>query len=106
MVWRFSTGIGDVGFPGGSAFYEGDLGLLPGLGRSPGGRHGNLLQYSWLENPHGQRSLVGYNPWGHKESDTIEQLSTHWRFSKLIPITNGYLSFGSPYLNHLALTCL
>ena len=29
------------------------------------------------EQPHGQRSLVGYNPWGHKESDTTEQLSRH-----------------------------
>ena len=26
--------------------------------------------------PHGQRSLVGYSPWGHKESDTTKQLST------------------------------
>ena len=34
------------------------------------------LQYSCLENPHRQRSLVGYSLWGHKESDTIEQLST------------------------------
>ena len=33
---------------------------------SPGGRHGNPLQYS-LENPHGQRSLVGYSPWCCKE---------------------------------------
>ena len=32
----------------------GDLGLIPGLGRSPGGGHGNPLQYSCLENPHGQ----------------------------------------------------
>ena len=31
----------------------GDLGLIPGLGRTPGGGHGNLLQYSCLENPHG-----------------------------------------------------
>ena len=30
----------------------------------------------YLENPHGQRSLVGYSPWGHKESDITEQLST------------------------------
>ena len=30
----------------------GDLGLIPGLGRSPGGGHDNLLQYSCLENPH------------------------------------------------------
>ena len=29
----------------------GDLGLIPGLGRSPGGGHGNPLQYSCLENP-------------------------------------------------------
>ena len=37
---------------------------FPGLGRSPGGRHGNPLQCSCLEHPHGQRSLVGYSPWG------------------------------------------
>ena len=53
-----------------------DLGLIPGLGRFPGGRHGNPLQYSWLENSHGQRSLEGYHPWGCKESDTTERLST------------------------------
>ena len=28
-----------------------DAGSIPGSGRSPGGRHGNPLQYSWLENP-------------------------------------------------------
>jgi len=39
-----------------------DAGLIPGFGRSPGGGHGNPLQYSCLENPHGQRSLVGYCP--------------------------------------------
>ena len=44
----------------------------PESGRSPGGGHGNPLQYSCLENPHGQRSLVGYSPLGHKESDTTE----------------------------------
>ena len=48
------------GFPGGlagkeSACNEGDLGSIPGLGSSPGGEHGNLLQY-----PHGQRNLAGY----------------------------------------------
>ena len=62
-----------LGFPGGSDDKEscnvGDLGLIPGLGRSPEGGHGNPLQYSCLENPHGQRSLVGYSPWGHEESD-------------------------------------
>ena len=54
----------------------GDLGLIPGLGRCPGGGHGNPRQYSCLENPHGQRSLAVYSPWGHKESDITEQLST------------------------------
>ena len=53
----------------------GDLGSIPRLGRSPGGGHGTPLQYSYLENPRGQRSLVDHSPWGHKESmgsDTTE----------------------------------
>ena len=45
------------------------LGWIPGSGRSPGGGHGNPLQYSCPENPHGQRSLVGYSLQGHKELD-------------------------------------
>ena len=66
-----------LGFPGGSDGEEstcnmGDLGLIPGLGRSPGGGHGNPPQYSCLENPYGHRSLVGYSPWGCKESDMTE----------------------------------
>ena len=44
-------------------------------GRSPGGGHGNPLQYCCLEHPHGQRGLAGYSAWGPKESDTTEQLS-------------------------------
>ena len=56
----------------------GELGLIPGLGRSPGVRHGNPLQYSCLENPHGQRSLAGYSPWGCKDMgmDMTKQLNT------------------------------
>ena len=67
-----------TGFPGGSesACHVGDLGLIPGLGRSPGGGHGNPLQNSGLESPHGQRSLEGYSSWGRKESDMTEH-STH-----------------------------
>ena len=49
---------------------------IPGLERYPGGGHGNPLQYSCLENPHGQRSLVGYSPSGLKESNMTERLST------------------------------
>ena len=41
----------------------------------PGGGQGDPLQYSCLENPHGQRSLVGWSPWSCKESGMTEQLS-------------------------------
>ena len=58
-----------------SACNAGDLGSIPELGRSPGGGHGNPLQYSCLENPHGQRSLGGYSPWRRRESDTTERVS-------------------------------
>ena len=63
-----------MGFPGGASGKEpdcqaGDIkvtGLIPGSERSPGGGHGNPLQYSCLES-HGQRSLAGQrSPWGHK----------------------------------------
>ena len=46
-----------------------DLGSIPGSGGSPGGGHGDPLQYSCLENPPGQRSLVCCRPQGRKESD-------------------------------------
>ena len=71
--------VGDQDFPGGldgkaSAYNVGDPRSIPGLGRSSGEGNGNPLQYSCLENPmdRGRRSIVGYSPWGHKESDTTE----------------------------------
>ena len=81
MLWAHGI-LMYVSFPRGSGGKEslcsvGNLGLIPGLGRSPGGGPGNPLQYSCLENPHGQRNLEGYSPWGHKELDTTEQLSRH-----------------------------
>ena len=48
------------------------MGSIPRARRCLGGGHGSPLQYSCLENPHGQRSLVGYSPQGHKELDTTE----------------------------------
>ena len=62
-----------LGFPVGSDGKEsagnvGDLDSIPGLGRSPGEGNSYPLQYSGES--HGQRSLAGYSPWGHKESDT------------------------------------
>ena len=52
-------------------------GLVPGSGGPPGGGHGNPPQSSCLENPHGQRSLVGYSPRGRKELDTTERLNNN-----------------------------
>ena len=70
------------GFPSSSADKEstcnaGDPGLIPGLGSSPGEGPGNPLQYSCLESPRGQRSLVDYSLWGCKELDMTERLSTN-----------------------------
>ena len=49
-----------------------DLGSIPGLGRSPGVGNDNPLQIVLLGESHGQRSLEGYGPWGHKELDRTE----------------------------------
>ena len=73
--------MANYGLPGSSAGKESvcnaeDLGLSPGSGRSPGEGNGNPLQYPCLENPHGQRNLAGYSPWGHKGWDTTKRLST------------------------------
>ena len=72
--------LNPLGCPGGSDDKEctcnlGDLGSTTGLGRSSERGHGNPLHYSCLENPHGQRGLVGYSQWGRKESDTAERLT-------------------------------
>ena len=56
MVKKLPANAGDVG----------DTGSIPGLGRSPGGGHGNPLWYSCLENP------LDRGAWGHKESDMTE----------------------------------
>ena len=54
----------------------GDLGLIPSLVSLHGGGHSNPLQYSCMENPHGQRSLAVYSPWGCKELDMTEWFYT------------------------------
>ena len=93
-----------MGFPGGSdgkesACNAGDLNLIPGLVRSPGRGHGNPLQHPCLENPHGQRSLVGYISWGRKESDTCYLAHSTW----LILIVVGILSIWIACLENLML---
>ena len=54
-----------------------DLGLIPELGRSPEEGNSYLLQYSCLENPHGQRSLAGYSLWGHKSWTWLSAFPFH-----------------------------
>ena len=60
--------------PGGSDGKESACNVrpIPGSGQSPGQGNGNPLQYSYLENHHEQRSLMGYSSWGHKELDMTE----------------------------------
>ena len=73
------------GFPGGtvgknlptSAGDARDMGLISGWERSTGEGNGNPLKYSCLGKSHGQRSLVGYSPWGCKESNMTEHTHTH-----------------------------
>ena len=73
----------NLGFPGGldgkeSARSAEDPGSIPGLGRSPGEGNGKTSPVFLPREFHGQWSLAGYRPWGHKESDMTEQLSvTH-----------------------------
>ena len=93
-----------LGFPGGSdgkecACNAGDMGSIPAWGRFPGEGNGNPLQYSCLEKSHGQRSLVGYSPWGCKESDTTEQLNHHHLSlrTKLVSLRHVWL-FATPWM--------
>ena len=77
-----------MGFPGGSDSKEsacnaGDLGWIPGLGRFPGERNGNPLQYSCLENPHRPRSLAGYSDEVAKSPKWLSDQTQHtlaWMF--------------------------
>ena len=65
--------------------------MIPESGRSPEGGHGNPLQYSCVENPPWTEEPSGlyYSPWGHKELDMTERLSTvqHREIKKTIPFT-------------------
>ena len=62
-----------------------DMSLIPGSGRSPGGGNGNLLHYFFPGKSHGQKSLVGHSPRGHKQQHTAE----HARMLLLFPSLKG-----------------
>ena len=120
MPWRrdrLSTPV-FLGFPGGSdtkesAFNVRNLGLITGMGRSLGVGHGNPLRYSCLENPHGQRSLAGYSPWCHKESDMTKRTHTYllwfcylFSFSLFPCVLYAFFSVIFRFLSHFPLyTC-
>ena len=119
-----------MGFPGGSdgkasACNEGDLGSIPGSGRSTGERNGNPLQDSCLENSmdggawwarvhrveksptrlndftsllvflpgefHGQRSLEGYSPWGHRVGHDWVTNTFHFDFHASTLLSSNYI---------------
>ena len=63
-----------------SAYNAEELDLMIGSGKSSTEGNGSLLQYSSLEKSHGQRSVVGYSPWGHKESDRLSDFTFTFTF--------------------------
>ena len=70
------------GFPGGSVVKKppanaGDTGLIPGLGRPPRGGHGDPILSFLPGKSHGERSLAGSSPWGHKEQDMTSWLNNY-----------------------------
>ena len=70
-----------IAFPGGSVVKNpstkaGDVGSVSGSGRSPGVGNGSPRQYSCLGEFYGQRSLEAYSPWGRRELDMTERLSS------------------------------
>ena len=99
------------GFPAGSDSKESAcnaryLGLIPGLGRSPGGGHGNPLQYSCLENPCGQKSLETAV---HGADSVFVFLLTHLPFvNKHAPVSNSISMniHGSMYSLHSSFICM
>ena len=90
VSWAFSGGSDGKK----SACNVGDQSLIPGSGRSPGeGGYFCPLQYSYLKNSPGQRSLVSYSPWDCKEPDMTERgtLSLH-------DISCGFVKYGLYYV--------
>ena len=61
---------------------EGDLGSIPGSGRSPGRRAWQPIPVFSPGESYGQRSLADYSPWGHKESDRTARLNTAHGFER------------------------
>ena len=87
----------------------GDVGLIPGSGRSPGERNGTQMQYSCPENPDGQRSLVSYSHGAAKSQTQLKRLSMHAHVTEPPRGLNGKIQgdvslnllLWFPFLDHL-----
>ena len=78
-------------------------GSIPGCERCPGEGNDNPLQYSSVCSPgetHGQRSLVGHSPQGHKESDTTERLTFTFTMKKVQIPLNRTFYLETPSFDH------
>ena len=76
----------------------GDLGSVPGSGRSPGGGHGNPLQYSWLENPMDRGAWWALIHRVAKSQTGLKQFSTHAQCCVIKGNPKGYVLYDSIYL--------
>ena len=110
-VWHSPSHFG--GYPGGSMIKNlpanaGDLGSVPGSGRTPGGGHGNPLQDSCLGNPMDRGAWQGYSPWSRKESDTTERLNKASHFYRHHSVCTAVLSEALSRVNSapLSSSCL
>ena len=86
VVWikwghKYNTGLPCRSNGKQSACNAGDLGLIPGLGRSSGKGNGRALQYSFLENPMDRGAWGGYSLLGHKQLDKTEGLTLSQTFT-------------------------
>ena len=103
LLWTFNINgvvqhVYKVGLPPGSevkasAWNTGDLGLIPGSGKIPWRRKWQPTLVLLPGESHGGRSLVGYSPWGRKESDTTERLHFHFSLSYNMWLFFGLASF-------------
>ena len=80
-----------------------DVGLIPGSGRFPWKRKWRPTPVFVPGESHGQRSLVGYNPWGCKESDMTDRLSTHVYevMNILIDYSNHFTVCANIFITHI-----
>ena len=83
FIWVFKKVLPPLGFPGGSevkasAWNAGDPGFDPWVGKIPWRRKWQPTPVLLPGESHGGRSLVGYSPWSHKESDTTDRLHFHF----------------------------